>query len=126
MAKMTANPNPDLAVDGSPDQVLDPRGIRVGLADASSRPGLDPIVLESPGAPLVPVARAAGLGPLGGTALAGSPSGQVPTAPSTPPLRRRSTLVRTFCAIFTCSALTTTAAASLAVTPPCPLPTSRS
>ena len=81
---MTANPNPDLAVGGSAEHVLDPRGIRVSLAEASGRPGLDPIVLESPGAPLVPVARAAGLGPLGGTAIAASPPSPNATEPRAP------------------------------------------
>ncbi len=93
---MTANPNPDLSVSGVAEQVLDPHGIRVSLTEASGRPGLGPVVLESPGTSLAPLPRTAGLGPLGGTAVtvssagpAASPSRVVANGrPTTAELRR--------------------------------------
>ena len=78
---MTANPNPDLAVGGGADLGLDPRGIRVSLAEASSRPGLDPIVLEFSESVLAPVARSTGVGPLGGTTFASAPAGPAEAKP---------------------------------------------
>ena len=93
---MTANPNPDLSVGRGSEHVLDPRGIRINLTEASGRPGLGPVVLEAPGAPLAPLARTAGLGPLGGTAITGPSPDRAATAaqvvangrPTTAELRR--------------------------------------
>ncbi|MBI2776264.1 MAG: biotin/lipoyl-binding protein [Chloroflexi bacterium] len=47
----------------------DPRGVRVGLAPASTVDGVDPIVVEPPEIPVAPVPHVAGRGILGGTAL---------------------------------------------------------
>jgi biotin carboxyl carrier protein len=50
----------------------------VSLAEASSRPGLEPIVLEFPDVALVPLAPTAGLDPLGGTTFASAPASPAP------------------------------------------------
>lgn len=70
-----------LIEDGSRARIVDPRAVRVAVADPADRIEVAPIVLEPPSIPLAPTPRVAGAGVLGGVA---APSTALAPAPGTP------------------------------------------